>query len=271
MNPDIFQPAKELATLVECYWSLESAQNETPARNTIVPDGRIKMIFHYGDLYKHHTETQGEIVLPRSFVVGQLTQPFEVEPMGETGIFFVCFQPNGFSPLTTMPIKTMENTVIPLHQLFGQAGQIIEQQIINAATNLDRIDIIETFLFEQLANKDMVQGVVKSAVDTIVTANGQLSVGELETCLRVNRRKLERQFLSKIGLRPKQLLRIIRLQATLKTMINKDFTTLTNIACENEYFDQSHFNKEFKEFTGLTPKKLYGNNLKMSLIFDAID
>jgi AraC-like DNA-binding protein len=46
-------------------------------------------------------------------------------------------------------------------------------------------------------------------------------------------------------------------------------TSLTDLAYENEYFDQAHFIKDFKEFTGLTPKEFYGDNLKMSLIFDS--
>jgi AraC-like DNA-binding protein len=79
---------------------------------------------------------------------------------------------------------------------------------------------------------------------------------------------LSRKFSSSIGISPKQLAKIIRLQATLKTLLNKDVSKLTDLAYENEYFDQAHFIKDFKEFTGLTPKAFYSDSLKMSLIFD---
>jgi AraC-like DNA-binding protein len=47
--------------------------------------------------------------------------------------------------------------------------------------------------------------------------------------------------------------------------------SLTDLAYKNDFFDQAHFIKDFKEFTGLTPKEFYGDNLKMSLIFDSKD
>lgn len=56
MNHQIFEPNKDLAAFVKCYWTLESPEEKTPKRNTIVPDGCMKMIFHYGHLYQHYPE-----------------------------------------------------------------------------------------------------------------------------------------------------------------------------------------------------------------------
>ncbi len=91
-----------------------------------------------------------------------------------------------------------------------------------------------------------------------MTANGQLQVYELSKQININRRQLERKFSSTIGLSPKQLSKTIRLQATLKMLLNKQFTSLTALAYEGDYYDQAHFIKDFKEFTGLTPKEFYG-------------
>jgi AraC-like DNA-binding protein len=271
MNHHIFEPNHDLSALVKCYWTLESPKEKTPTRNTIVPDGCMKLIFHYGGLYKHYTENGQSITLPRCFLIGQLTRPYEVEPTGETGTFFVCFHPNGFLPFTTIPIKDMENTAVPLEKLFGTDGQEIEQKILNAHSTSERIALIETFLFNRLANTETVDHILKSTVETILTANGQLSVEELSRKTNINRRQLERKFSSAIGLSPKQLSKTIRLQATLKVLLNKKIINLTDVAYENEYYDQAHFIKDFKEFTGLTPKEFYGDDLKMSLIFDKKD
>src|SRR6186713_2118310 len=118
MNHQIFEPNSDLTALIKCYWTLESSKEKTPEKNTIVPDGCMKMIFHYGDLYKRYAEDGNSILLPRCFVIGQLTKPLDVEPTGLTGTFFVCFHPYGFLPFTTMPIKEMENTAVPLEKLF---------------------------------------------------------------------------------------------------------------------------------------------------------
>lgn len=271
MKYKIIEPHQDLSTLVKCYWSLESPKENTPTRNTIVPDGCMKLIFHYGDLYKHYTDNENSIFLPRCFLIGQLTKPYEVEPTGETGTFFVCFHPNGFLPFATFPIKKMENTAVPLEKLFGIDGQEIEQKILNANTTSERINLIETFLFNRLTDAETIDNIVKSTVETILTANGQLSVNELSKQNNINRRQLVRKFSSTIGLSPKQLSKTIRIQATLKTLLTKEITSLTDLAYENEYFDQAHFIKDFKEFTGLTPKEFYGDHLKMSLIFESTD
>jgi AraC-like DNA-binding protein len=268
MNHQTFEPHNDLATLVKCYWTLESPKEKTPQRNTIVPDGCMKMIFHYGDLYKHYPQTKSSFNLPRCFVIGQLTRPYEVEPSGETGTFFVCFHPNGFLPFASFPIKEMENTAVPLNTLFGKAGEEISRKILDAESTAERIKSIEEFLFKRLADTDAIDEIVKSTIETILTANGQLSVDELSRRNHVSRRQLVRKFSSAIGLSPKQLSKTIRLQATLKMLLNTKITSLTELAYEGEYYDQAHFIKDFKEFTGLTPKEFYGDHLKMSLIFD---
>jgi len=267
MNYQTFEPCNELSTLIKCYWTLESPKEETPEKQIIVPDGCMEMIFHYGDLYRQYLENGTSIVQPKCFVFGQLTRPLEIEPTGETGIFSVRFHSNGFLPFTTIPIKDMENRTVSLVEMFEKEGIDIEQKILTATSTSERIQLIETFLLHRLTDIKTIDRIVKSTVDMILTANGQLSVEELSKQTRINRRQLERKFSSAIGLSPKQLSKTIRLQATLKMLLGKKFTSLTSLAYENEYYDQAHFIKDFKELTGFTPKEFYGNNLKMTSFF----
>lgn len=271
MNYQTFEPCHDLKTLVKCYWTLESLKEKSPEKQTIVPDGCIEMIFHYRDVYKQYIENGKSIIQPRCFVIGQLTRPLVIKPTGETGIFSVRFHPNGFLPFATVPIKETENTAVSMEKLFGKDGLEIEKEILNANSTFDRIKLIETFLFNRLTDTETIDLIVKSTVETILTANGQLSVNELSEQLNINRRQLVRKFSSAIGLSPKQLSKTIRLQATLKMLLNKKFTSLTALAYENEYYDQAHFIRDFKELTGYTPKEFYGNNLKMSSLFYGTD
>lgn len=271
MNYQIYEPNEALSTLVKCYWTLESPKEDPPQRQTIVPDGCMEMIFHYGDLYKQYLENDRSIIQPRCFVFGQLTRPLEIEPTGQTAIFSVRFHPEGFLPFATIPIKEIENKAVPLETLFGEGGQEIAQKILSSSSVSERIKHIEAFLLYRLADSETVDRIVKSTVETILTANGQLSIDELSRQININRRQLERKFSSTIGLSPKQLSKTIRLQATLKMLLSKQFTSLTALAYKGEYYDQAHFIKDFKEFTGLTPKEFYGENLKMSSLFYRMD
>lgn len=267
MNYQTFEPSHDLTTFIKCYWTLENMKEATPEKQMVVPDGCMEMIFHYGDLYRQYTENGNSIIQPRCFVIGQLTRPLEIEATGKTGIFSVRFHPNGFFPFATIPIKEMENTTFSLEMIFGSDGQEIEQKVLSVNSTSERIKLVETFLMNRLRNNETVGRIVKSAVETILTADGNLSIDEVSKQTNVNRRQLERQFSSAIGLSPKQLSKIIRLQATLKMLLNKEFTSLTALAYESTYYDQAHFIKDFKELTGFTPKEFYRNSLKMTSLF----
>ena len=271
MNYQTFEPGAELSDFVKCYWTLESRAEVPAQRQRIVPDGCMEMIFHYGDLYRQYLENETHILQPRCFVFGQLTGPLEIEPTGETGIFSVRFHPEGFSPFATIPLKQMENRAVPLAELFGEAGSDLEETILKAESTNEKIAQVESFLTTRLESPETTDRIVKSAIETIITGNGQLSVNELSREMKIHRKQLERKFAAGTGLNPKQLSRIIRLQATLKMLADRKFSNLTSAAHEGDYYDQAHFIKDFKEFTGLTPKKFYGDNLKMTTLFFTTD
>ena len=68
-----FEPGQELSTIIKCYWTLESPEEKTPEKQTIVPDGCMEMIFHYGDMYSQYLENGNKLIQPRCFVFGQLS------------------------------------------------------------------------------------------------------------------------------------------------------------------------------------------------------
>ena len=269
MDYQTYQPHAELASLIKCYWTLDSPKEDVPQPQTIVPDGCMEMIFHHGDLYRQYIHEEA-VVQPRNCVFGQLTQPLKIEPTGVTGIFSVRFHYDGFIPFATIPIKDMDDKAIPLEDLFGEAGTELGQRVILATTAEEKISHVEAFLRERL-NMETIDRIVKSTVDLLLNVNGQISVNELSQLTNINRRQLERRFSTAIGLSPKQLSKTIRLQSTLKQLLNKEYTNLTTLAHDSDYYDQAHFIKDFKEFTGLTPKEFYGNDLQMSYLFYGTD
>ena len=267
MNYKTIAPHTDLSVFVKCYWTLDVPKKIKPEKQRIVPDGCMEMIFHYGDLYKQYIEDGSYIIQPKCFVFGQITHPLDIEPTGETGIFAIRFHPDGFAPFATMPINDMENRAVPLQELFGKDGLHLEKEVLNALTNEERVKIIEPFLMKILITPKFIDSITKSSVEIILQLNGQITVDELSDQLNIHRRQLERKFSSVIGLSPKQLSKIIRIQSTLKMLANNQFTSLTSVAYEGNYYDQAHFIKDFKEFTGMSPKNFYANNLKMSSLF----
>lgn len=267
MDYQTYLPQEELAAFIKCYWTLSAPASDKEEIQRIVPDGCMEMIFHAGDLYRQYLPDATSIVQPKHFVFGQITQPLEIAATGETKIFAVRFHPEGFLPFINIPIREMDNKAVSLEHLFGEEGKLLGEAVCKAQKSDEQINLVENFLLQQIKNPETGDRVAASSVQILLELKGQLSVDELADQMQVHRRQLERKFAAVIGLSPKQLAKIIRLQATLKMMSERRFEHLTELAYENGYFDQAHFIKDFKEFTGVTPGEFYADQLKMSHLF----
>lgn len=256
MNYQTFQPHSDLESLVKCYWTLEVPAEKDARRQRILPDGCIELIFILGDDVKRITSGDEFIIQPRAMALGQITEPFIVEPTGYVNSFAASFYPYGFANFVSTPINSLANKETPIELLFGEkTSKELEQKIIHATDTKGRIEIIEKFLLSKLIDKVTIDSIVKTTIDTIFLTGGSTAINAILKDDLSKRRQLERKFLKQIGMSPKQLGKVIRLQTALKMLLKQQPESLTRIAYESEYYDQAHFIKDFKEFTGTTPKE----------------
>lgn len=269
MNYQTFQPSSDLESLVSCYWTLEVLAESDAQRQRIIPDGTIEMAFILGDDIKRYTSENEFIIQPRAMVLGQTIEPFYIEPTGYVNTFAIRFYPYGFANFVSIPIKNLANKETPIELLFGEkTANELEQNIIDATNSIERIEIIENFLLDKLNERTTIDNIVKTTIDALLATNGSASISTILKEDLSKRRQLERKFIKQIGVSPKQLGKVIRLQTALKMLLNKKTEKLTDIAYESEYFDQAHFIKDFKEFTGINPKEFLGNeNMALSALF----
>nr|WP_246628122.1 helix-turn-helix domain-containing protein [Paenibacillus oenotherae] len=92
------------------------------------------------------------------------------------------------------------------------------------------------------------------AVNRIRSSNGSIRVGQLAEESALSRRQTERRFVERIGISPKALAQIVRFQHVLQSL--KFAERLTQLAYDADYYDQSHFIKEFRKRSGTTPKQM---------------
>ncbi|WP_336623437.1 helix-turn-helix transcriptional regulator [Motilimonas sp. 1_MG-2023] len=105
-------------------------------------------------------------------------------------------------------------------------------------------------------------------MDVIFSKNGNVSIDAITDSNPNKKRQLERKFLNMVGVSPKNLSKLVRLQTALKLIISQE-DSLTSIAYKSNYYDQSHFIKDFKEFTGVNPRDfLDDKSMALSLLFN---
>lgn len=269
MEYQTFLPHSDLDLFVNCYWTLKVQASADPQKQLIIPDGLIEMAFILGDDIKRYTSNDKYILQPRAMVLGQTMKPFYIQPTGYVDTFSIRFYPYGFAHLVKVQLKSLANKETPLAILFGEnVANELEKWIINAKDVNQRIEIIENFLRSRITEPLVINDLVKSTIDTIFSSNGSKSIHEILTDKSSFRRQLERRFMKHIGISPKQLGKVVRFQAALKMLLSEKSENLTSIAHEFEYYDQAHFIKDFKDFTGINPKEFLTNeNMKLSSIF----
>lgn len=270
MNYETFEPHPDLAAVVKCHWILEVPAEVEAPKQRVIPDGCIEMCFILGDDVKRFTSEKEFIIQPRAMVFGQITKPYFIQPTGHVNTFAVRFYPFGFANFITRPIHQLADKETPLTSLFGEKlASELEQKIIEAPSTSSRIAAVESFLLGKLTEHTIIDNIVKSTISALSRTKGTEAISSILKDDLSKRRSLERKFSKQVGISPKQLGRIIRLQAALKLMLNNKGEKLTQIAYESEYYDQAHFIKDFKEFTGTNPKEYLSDDQMMlsSLIY----
>jgi hypothetical protein len=258
MDYQVYKPHEDLDALVKCYWTLEVPAGAGAQRQRIIPDGCIEIVFILGDDIKRYTSGDDFIIQPRAFVLGQITEPFFIEPTGYVKSFAARFYPYGFAGFVPTPIKDLADKETPLAALFdAKLADDVSREIIDAPSTEARIKIIERFLLGRLKNEKSINDIVQTTVEMMLSAEGNTSIKAALKNDVSKRRQLERKFVSQIGISPKQLSKVVRLQAAIKMMLEPQPGDLSKIAYDSDYYDQAHFTKDFKEFTGTTPKEFF--------------
>lgn len=256
------QPSHILSKYIKCFWILEG-YDPYPSKERILPDGRIELMFHYGDLFKQNNNELSY----RSFVTGQITQSIEIEPPAKTGIVGVRFLANGAEAFLQLPIHQLTNIDISTHDLFGRSGKELEEKIMCSKSNAERISILEGFLLKRLTSHKQFDFFIQDCIEKITLSHGQVSMDTLAGNYKISNRQLERKFTNLVGISPKLLSRIVRFQNVFNLVKNNQINSLSTLSYEGGYYDQAHFIRDFKEFSGLTPKQYFSNHHKLSDLF----
>ena len=159
-------------------------------------------------------------------------------------------------------------TRLPAHELFGQnmscdnifpssALNELLERLADAADDEGRIKMIEAFLIERLNPRSRPDLLIGQALQVIQQQHGIIRIKELAASLYISQDAFEKRFRSLVGATPKQYASIVRMKDLIKNY--PDYASLTDAAHRAGYFDQSHFIKDFRLFTGVAPKEFFSH------------
>jgi AraC-like DNA-binding protein len=255
-------PPDQLASIVECYWIIEN-DDPTPAKQKIIPDGFAELIFHYREPYRISIEGNWSTQTP-TLLAGQIDKHFYLENTGRSGIFGIKLQPAALTNLFDLNMKEFTNKVVDLSSVKQVPIQDLSDALVSPATHDAKLEAANTFFADTLQLR--YEGSPVDAVITrIIREHGMISVTELTDVAHVGERQLENLFKKYVGLSPKLYARIIRFSYIFELI--KEQKTWSDLAYEAAFYDQSHFIRNFRDFTGENPADYQFDNKTMANFF----
>lgn len=168
------------------------------------------------------------------------------------GTILVYFTEIGYAHFSSIPANELYNLSLSLDDIFEKSKvSEVEENLAKASTDNQRIKIVEQFLLKEF--KDIqTDRLIVEAVKLIYQSKGSIRVKELIQKLFISQSPFEKRFRKIVGTTPKKFISIIRFNSVLDNL--NESKSLTEICYENNFFDQAHFIKDFKHFTGKTPE-----------------
>lgn len=170
----------------------------------------------------------------------------------DIGTILVYFTEIGFTHFASHPANELFNASLSLDNIFDKNSVTeVEEKLATAATDKQRIKVVEHFLISQL--KDIqTDKLIVEAVKLIYQTNGAIRIQELNEKLFISQSSFEKRFRKVVGTTAKKFASIVRFNTVLDNL--NGTKSLIEICYENNFFDQAHFIKDFKQFTGDTPE-----------------
>jgi AraC-like DNA-binding protein len=252
MRYEEFAIDPRLAPYIQVIWRLDvdkPAEFGPPER--IMPDGIVEVVLPYGAPFD--VRFAGEPFAPRAsgFAVSQTQRWVEIRPDAPTGFLSVRFYPWGAYHFFDMPVSAFADRAIGIEDLWGAEARELEHRLAEAPRAEGGVAVLQQFLLHRLARH--AKRNVAPLVREVRARRGQTSVAELCRRTGVTARTLERTFGAAVGTSPKHFACLTRFLDACDRLRRGGWATLGEVAHTGGYYDQSHFNADFRAFAGISP------------------
>ncbi|MBN1848097.1 MAG: helix-turn-helix transcriptional regulator [Deltaproteobacteria bacterium] len=247
-------PSSLLTPYIQCFWVMQSETSlQSTAPNRILPDGCVDIIINMGDPFLEMDADTSDINDEKVYIVGAMQTPILIGMMGHVDVIGIRFKPGGAFPFFGFPINTITDRSIPLDDVWSGISSTMNSRMPEQTTIRSKTSILEDLLLKRLGTFPVLDALTLEAIRIIYKKDGLVSIRTISQNLNITGRHLERKFLKHVGISPKMLCRIVRLQYALSHLKKQHNPIWTYIVYKSGYYDQAHFIKEFKILTGLSP------------------
>lgn len=260
-------PHPMLDPYIARIWVFESTGRlPTEERKLIVPNANLKLTLTYRNGIAARVGANAFLQRENELsLTGLIDTPVTLDPYEDTntGTIIIEFNPLGAYRLFHLSFAGIQNGILPLEELIGNTAKNIQSQLADAG-NLDlKLQLLQNFLLKQLETAAP-DPIYDFCINRISYSNGLISVAKLEKATGYSSRWLQRKFAEHLGTSPKNLAEIVRFKQFYQAYSTGAPAHDLKQLIYQYYYDQSHFLRAFKRFTGTTPTELQNSMNELS-------
>jgi AraC-like DNA-binding protein len=253
MNVNAYAPAELLKPFIKTYLIIESLDEIV---NRVLPNTSLAIAFQYKGQVNYVMDNN-ICKVPTSAISGIRKSVRLINYLKDTATIIVLFNEGGMSAFFREPLHELFEESVSLDNFITQQKTlVIEEQLAEAQNNNQRIAIVEQFLLSKLCYRKP-DKLILTALQKIHYCKGNVKIKELADKLYISHDAFEKRFRKVVGTSPKQFSSIVRMKSIVDHKPHSQ--SLTEIAISAGYFDQPHFNKDFRLFTGQTPTDFFNS------------
>jgi len=243
----VIQPSVLLMPYVKQYWFLR-LENVVQNAQRFLPNGSSMLTFQRG---KHYSYLPNSL-LQDSSLSGQYSNPVNMVYSGTIDLISIVFQPIGAKAFFQIPMNELNNQNIPIDALNDRQIMELENRLKETSDRETCIRLIESCLLNRMSRlEDLNYKRLMAVVHSI--RQGQYDISSLAQTACLGYKQFKRIFTAYIGANPKEFIRTIRFQKAVQLLQTQPHIPLTDLSFRCDYYDKSHFIKDFKEFSGYSP------------------
>ncbi|WP_458124966.1 DUF6597 domain-containing transcriptional factor [Paenibacillus sp. Z3-2] len=190
-----------------------------------------------------------------TFFFGPSGRKFTYLVRGKGRVFGVKFKPGGFYPFLRVPVSSLYGQPMDVSSILDVTASAMEERLLGDGDDAYKINYIDQLLSAHLPVEDAQTTLVSGIVQQIEQNREMLRVDDLSSYWNIHKRKLQRLFNQYVGIGPKTVIKLYRLQNAAESMEQGLHCDLVKLSQDLGYHDQSHFIRDFKSIIGSTPEE----------------
>ncbi|MCI0413056.1 helix-turn-helix transcriptional regulator [bacterium] len=246
-------PSGALHPFVKFLWASDDRESTIPAkRERMIPTGSMHVVFRLSNhpirIFDSTIDERGQ-AFGFGVVAGLRSRYYIKDVCRPVRTVGAVLQPGMAGSLFEVIAADLAERHISIQELWGQSSIDLLEQLHQEGTLQQQLDVFESHLVSKIPQNGSVHPVVAYALK-VIPVRGNISEIVRET--GYSHKHFIELFRTAVGQSPGLYSRILRFQRALKRLTEPN-ASLVDIALQNAYSDQAHFNREFREIAGITP------------------